>query len=346
MESSNFLRTVRVGGFDKKDVLNFVEDLNAKIHALEASLNEKSEALTALADSSVDTAQYDDMVSEKDEEISVLNEKIQRIQEENTSLKTKIDELNNEMDEKFKHFEDYKKQNARLDRELRELRETKSKSTSDIIAEKNALDLSKVFIEAQKSANLIIEQANETADRINSDAKKDAEKIVSDSKIKSESIIKSAEMQANQIITSAEDKSAEMRAAAEASKKVISDELADVDTNITNLTEVLKLFSDESLHRISSARKVLDDVQISLSKGEVPVVKKNEISSDQNQSTAKIAPVITPEIKASMPAKDVIPEKSYKKFGFDFNDFNNRTNESAASDNADSFDDDIKASDD
>lgn len=42
MGSTGFLKTVKMGGFDKKDVLNYVDELNAKINRLENELNEKN----------------------------------------------------------------------------------------------------------------------------------------------------------------------------------------------------------------------------------------------------------------------------------------------------------------
>ena len=38
MEGTGFLRTVSFGGFDKKDVLAYVDELNTKIYTLEAEL--------------------------------------------------------------------------------------------------------------------------------------------------------------------------------------------------------------------------------------------------------------------------------------------------------------------
>ena len=39
MASNGYLRTVRVGGFDKQDVLAYVDDLTSKIYTLEAQVN-------------------------------------------------------------------------------------------------------------------------------------------------------------------------------------------------------------------------------------------------------------------------------------------------------------------
>ena len=42
MASNGYLRTVRVGGFDKQDVLAYVDDLTSKIYTLEAALRSRT----------------------------------------------------------------------------------------------------------------------------------------------------------------------------------------------------------------------------------------------------------------------------------------------------------------
>ena len=45
MDGTGFLKTVSFGGFDKKDVLAYVDELNTKIYTLEAELDEKKALL-------------------------------------------------------------------------------------------------------------------------------------------------------------------------------------------------------------------------------------------------------------------------------------------------------------
>ncbi len=44
-EGTGFLKTVNFGGFDKKDVLAYVDELNTKIYTLQAELDEKKALL-------------------------------------------------------------------------------------------------------------------------------------------------------------------------------------------------------------------------------------------------------------------------------------------------------------
>ena len=43
MSSNGYLKTVRVGGFDKQDVLAYVDELNSKIYKLEGQVKDLTE---------------------------------------------------------------------------------------------------------------------------------------------------------------------------------------------------------------------------------------------------------------------------------------------------------------
>ena len=66
MAESGFLRTATFGGYDKKDVLNYVDKLNQKIFKLE---NELEYVRKKLADS-------DEAISAKNREIDDLKKKM------------------------------------------------------------------------------------------------------------------------------------------------------------------------------------------------------------------------------------------------------------------------------
>ena len=48
MASNGYLRTVRMGGFDKSDVLAYVDDLNSKIYNLESQVADQQETIERL----------------------------------------------------------------------------------------------------------------------------------------------------------------------------------------------------------------------------------------------------------------------------------------------------------
>jgi cell division septum initiation protein DivIVA len=257
MDGTGFLRTVRVGGFDKKDVLAYVDDLNTKIYSLEAELDEKKALLEgASSGGTVDTSKYDEL-------LAADKAKITELQTNNNSLKNQMSILEEDVAAANKELESLKKKNSALEDELQE---AKNKLASGEGAADSAMDLSNVFIEAQKTANNLVSQAKESAKKMDDDAKKLANQVVDDANSKASSIVKTAEDRASKIMTEAEDKTAEARAAVANLKNVIAGEVNDIESNIHKLSEVLQIFSNESLSKLTEARGVIDKAKESLGK--------------------------------------------------------------------------------
>ena len=76
MEGPGLLRTVKFGGFDQKDVLAYIDDLNSKISALETELNE-AKANEGNDENLVDNA----VVSKLEEQVKDLTQKYNSTQE-------------------------------------------------------------------------------------------------------------------------------------------------------------------------------------------------------------------------------------------------------------------------
>lgn len=281
MEGTGFLKTVSFGGFDKKDVLAYVDELNTKIYTLEAELDEKK----ALLESS--GGEGGGVDSEKYEELLAADKaKITELQTSNDSLKLQMKTMEDELAGKDKEIEALKAQTAELEEQLQE---AKNKAASGGGENNSAMDLSNVFIEAQKTANTIVTQAKENARKMDEDAKKLANQVVDDANGKASTIVKNADERASKILSSAEDKSSEMRAAAEKIRREVSEEIAEIDENVIKLREVLEMFSGESLAKLDEAKAQLNTVRSSL--GGRPAA-----------AAAKPAPAPAPKAAAPAPA--------------------------------------------
>lgn len=256
MDGTGFLKTVSFGGFDKKDVLAYVDELNTKIYTLEAELDEKK----ALLESS--GGEGGGVDSEKYEELLAADKaKITELQTNNDSLKLQMKTIEDELAGKDKEIEALKAQNAELEEQLQE---AKNKAASGGGDTNSAMDLSNVFIEAQKTANTIVTQAKENARKMDEDAKKLANQVVDDANGKASTIVKNADERASKILSNAEDKSSEMRAAAERIRKEVTEEIAEIDENVIKLREVLEMFSGESLAKLDEAKAQLNTVRSTL----------------------------------------------------------------------------------
>ncbi|MDR0947024.1 MAG: hypothetical protein LBM87_04705 [Ruminococcus sp.] len=329
MEGTGFLKTVNFGGFDKKDVLAYVDELNTKIYTLEAELDEKKQLL----DASGGTAG-----SEKYEELLKADKtKITELQTSNDSLKIQLQSTVDELKQKEAEVLALKSKNTALEDEL-----ATAKQKAAAGGESNAMDLSQVFMEAQKSANSIVSQAKENARKMDEDAKKLANQVVDDANGKASTIVKQADERASRILTEAEDKTAEMRAQAEAVKASITTQMTDLGNNLNKLREVIISFSDDSDERIKEAVTIVNKTHDVVSKGEglapvqrraAPPKRLSEIVPSVSAAEYAPAPKVeeAPKVEAAPePVKQEAPKKpeppkSSNKFGFDLSELENLT---------------------
>ena len=168
MDGTGFLKTVSFGGFDKKDVLAYVDELNTKIYTLEAELDEKKALLESAGGTGDNSEKYEEL-------LAADKAKITELQTNNDSLKLQMKTMEDDLANKDKEIEALKAQNAELEEQLQE---AKNKVAS--AGDNSAMDLSNVFIEAQKTANTIVTQAKENAHKMDEDAKKLANQVVDD----------------------------------------------------------------------------------------------------------------------------------------------------------------------
>lgn len=301
MEGPGFLKTVSFGGFDKKDVLAYVDELNTKIYTLEAELEEKK---TLLEDGGIGSSEkYDELIAED-------KAKIAELQAANESLKLQMKTIESEITEKDKEIEALKAQNSELEDQLQEAKNMVASGSDN-----SALDLSNVFLEAQKTANTIVTQAKENARKMDEDAKKLANQVVDDANGKASTIVKNADEKATKILSDAEDKSSVMYAESNKIKKQIEEEIAEIDENVIKLKEVLEMFSSESLAKLEEAKTQLDNAQ-------------NIIKSSSGVKKSNPAPAPAPNEEESKVASKV------GLTGFDMSELENLTKAAEAEANA------------
>lgn len=319
MDGTGFLKTVRVGGFDKKDVLAYVDELNSKIYALEAELDEKKALLEGSDGGGESSEKYEEL-------LAADKSKITELQTNNDSLKLQMKSMEDELAEKDKEIEECRAQIAELEDQLQEAK-NKAATAPAAGGDSSALDLSNVFIEAQKTANTIVTQAKENARKMDEDAKKLANQVVDDANGKASTIVKNADEKASRILSDAEDKSSEMRAAADKIRKEVEDEIAEIDENVIKLREVLEMFSDESLGRLKEAKEQIDNVQNSIRKGKASTVKP----APAPKAAAAPAPAPTPAPAQEppqnpAPAQNAVPKPAKPAFaGFDMSELESLT---------------------
>lgn len=260
MEGAGFLKTVSFGGFDKKDVLQYVDKLNTQIYTLENELNEKKALLEASGSNSEDAEKYEKLLNENRATITEL-------QTNNESLKNQLKNAEDEAAEKDKEIADLKGKLAAMEDELIE---AKNKAAAASNVENNAMDLSNVFMEAQKSAASIVTNAKENARKMDEDARKLANQVVDDANSKASTIVKSADEKALRIVTDAESRSEQMRTASDNMKAVVLAEVAEISQSINQVKSILDQFTNDGLAKINETSKLLADTEGTLKKNGIP----------------------------------------------------------------------------
>ena len=311
MEGSGFLKTVSFGGFDKKDVLALIDNLNSKINTLQAELDEKA-ALVAQG-GTADNEKYEKL-------LAVDKQKITELQTNNDSLKMQLKTIEDEAASKDKEIEDLKKKNAELENQLID---AKNKAAAASTADSSAMDLTNVFMEAQKTANSIVTQAKENARKMDEDAKKLANQVVDDANSKASTIVKSADEKANklltdagdksdklissaeaksaEIISEAEDKSSEMKAAAAKMKAMVLEEVAEMDNRIASIKTAIESFAKDSVSAIDSTQTAISEAKDAFNNGKIPPALESAVPKAAPAPAAKPAPAPAAKPAASAP---------------------------------------------
>lgn len=268
MENSGFLKTVNFGGFDKKDVLAYVDSLNTKIYSLEAELQEAK----ANGGSGSSNAELDALLAKERAAAS--------------EFKAKVDTLNLTIQSNEEVIKAKDEEIAKLKAEIEELNDKLANAPKDNF-EASAADISNVFIEAQKSANAVVAQARENAKKMEADSKALAEEVINDANTK-----------AARIIYDAERESEGVKAIANQTKAQVKGDIDRLLENFNNLNATIANFTKESTTAIEAAKATIDDAQKNIAAGTFTSAVKSY------SSVPKEAPAKEPPKKASVSMGD------------------------------------------
>lgn len=312
MAENGFLKTVNFGGFDKKDVLAYVDQLNTKIYTLENELEEKKALLENSGGNMEDKEKYEKLL-ESDKA------KITELQTNNESLKNQLSNAEAEAAEKDKEIAELKKKIGDMENELIE---AKNAAAAASPAESSAMDLTNVFMEAQRTATTIVTTAKENARKMDEDAKKLANQVVDDANSKASTIVKTADEKATKILTDAEDKSSkmmsdaegkttEMRRAADNMKAVVLAEIGEIEGQVNSIKEMLDMISKQSLSdsiaKINETAGLLTKTQDTLKKDGIPEFTPPKGVKMAAAPTPAVKPAPTPAPAAAKPAPAPAP---------------------------------------
>lgn len=271
MAETNFIKTTAFGGYDKASVNKRLDFLYTQLYELKNELRESKLSLEEYRKGTEEEKAFDTVLSAERAKLTMvqvqnesLNAKVKESREENAAQKAEIDTLTATV-------EQLRAQLEASNSELEKLR-----STSDGAA------LSRVFIEAQKSADMLVNDAKNQAETLESDAKKLVENMVIEANNTAQRIVYDAEKKAAEITAQSENASEKMKTASDNLKVVMLDDLKNIGTQFSQLKEYFAQIEECINGRIKDSQKLIEKTENKLTGGGVPVFR------DPAQVSAKL----------------------------------------------------------
>lgn len=272
MAGTGFLRTVNFGGFDKKDVLSYVDELNSKIYNLENELKEKNEFIQSLGETTPTfegAERYESIITENKAKISELMGNID-------TLKLEVSNLENELVEKNNEISKLKEERVMLEEKL----ESAKSGTSSIT--EASFDIGSVFIEAKHSADNIITQAKNAAKKIEEDSKSLSQQIIDEANTKAEEIINNAQVTYNKTIADANEQAAIILDGTNRTKQSIVASYELVAADIEKLANCLNDIVSNGVLKLTDAKQLIEErkgivnAEMQASINDIEAEKKNK----------------------------------------------------------------------
>ena len=250
MADSVFIKSTLFGGYDKQDTDKVLEQLYTKVYELENKLKD--------SDLFASGSKEEDIIAKEGAELA-------KVQASNETLKRNVEDLKAQLQAKDDQI-------AALNDDIKKVKDDLKEANNklDKVADGEAAMLSKVFIEAQKSADMVLSDAKKQADDLKADSEKLAENMVIEANNKAAKIVYAAEKQAAEIEAKAINDDEAMKAASSNMKAIM---LSDIETISADLAKIKELFESLKTHgteKIEKSETMLKDAEKALKKDGVP----------------------------------------------------------------------------
>lgn len=257
---SRFIKTVPFGGYDRTDVDKRLEFLYAQVYVLKNELRESKLTLEKLRKGTEAEKTHESVLAverAKLTELQVKNEtmtdRLKRAEEENKLKEKELAALQ----------EQYGKLNAALENANSEL--TAMRAGGDAAA------LGAVFVEAQKSRDMILNEAKNKAAGLKTESETLAANIITDADNKAAMIIYEAEKRAAEVIAEALTKVEQMKVASQNMKASMLQEVESIGAKVATLRQAMETFVDTGFKMVTDSNQLMADTAEELKKGGVPV---------------------------------------------------------------------------
>lgn len=284
MAETRFIRTVAFGGYDKSDVDKRLEAMYSKVHDLKNELTETKAVLKKYEEGSDAAKSYESV-------LAVERAKITQLQVKNDNLSEKIKTVRDSIKIKEDENTSLREKNAALEAEIEDLK----LSLMTIQVGEDAAALGTVFVEAQKSKEMVLKSAQNEADNIKAMSEKSAEDTIADANNKAKEIIYEAEKKAAEITADAHNNSEEMKTASNNLKAVLASDIFKISEYFSKLKDVLHDFEVDSSAALEQSQELLKDAEKEVNKDGIPVFRLPERIEPAYPEKPDIKPVFESE---------------------------------------------------
>ncbi len=264
MAGSLFIKSTAFGGYDKPETDKVVEDLFTQVYDLKNQVR----------DSELYAANRKDGLDEADNKANIVAasaKELAKVQAENETLSRHVEELKAESKDKDEQIAGL---NAEIEKLKGELKEANNRL--DKVENGEASMLSKVFIEAQKSADMVRSEAEKQAEDLKADTEKLTTNMITEANNKAAQIVYAAEKQAAEIEAKAINDDEAMKAASSNMKAVMLTDIQKISADLSKIKELFVSLQTDGTDKLTKSETMLKDAEDSLKKDGVPKFKVPE----------------------------------------------------------------------
>lgn len=279
MERSVFIKTTAFGGYDKADTDSALEALYSRIFTLESKVKESEALLEGYKQGRDEQSVSEEILSEDKKILAETQGKLQALTEKEERLEAELSEKNQKISEL----------SSKLDNCMAEIK--KANKRLELAGLNSSEALSKVFIEAQKSADMLIEDAKKQAEQLKSDAHKLTEDIIIDANNKAAQIVYDAEKVAAETDARMRTSAEELKAASSNLKASMLEDIKNIGGIISKFKGLFDEFESSGHDILSRSEDMLKKAEDTLTAGGVPeFTSPKAIAPDLPEAPKLIAP--------------------------------------------------------
>ncbi|MBP0966085.1 MAG: hypothetical protein J5722_00480 [Oscillospiraceae bacterium] len=263
MSETRFMQTVLFGGYERSAVEERFESLNAQLFTLKNELRETKLLLAELKKGSDEAAALEEILAGE-------RVKMAQVQAQNETVTKKIRAAEDDIAARDQEIEQLKAQIESLQAELSQ----KNEKLTYLEANSDGEALSAVFIEAQKSADLLVSMAKKDAAALDTNSKRLAENLVAEANNTAKKLIYDAETRSAELLTDSESRSEQLSAATENIKAYVLDDVTRLKQHVTAIREAFETLQEGGLASLTQAEALLGRADADLKAGGVPVYRE------------------------------------------------------------------------